>query len=292
MRIFLTGVNGQVGWELNRALLPHAEVYASDVDTLDLLDEPAVRASIRALKPDVIINTAAYTAVDRAEKEHRELCMKLNGQVPGMLAEEAERVGAWMVHYSTDYVFNGRNGTPQTEEDEPDPINFYGESKLAGDMSVMKNASKHLIFRVSWVYASRGKNFVRTMMNMFNSKREISVVDDQIGTPTWARFIADTTVMAVAKTARVGDAPRAGLYNLVPDGVTTWFRFAREIAKYMNSNCTLKPIASSDYLTPAERPARSILSTEKIKSAFNLSHTPWETCMKLCLDEIEEAGRL
>ncbi|MDR1580837.1 MAG: dTDP-4-dehydrorhamnose reductase, partial [Synergistaceae bacterium] len=248
MRIFLTGAYGQVGWELNRGLLPYGEVFASDQDTLDLLDPDAVRRSVRDFKPNAIINAAAYTAVDRAETE-RDLCLKLNADVPSILAEEAAALGAWMIHYSTDYVFNGDNDRPWTEDDKPDPVNFYGRSKLEGDMAVAEKCPKHLIFRTSWIYASRGSNFPRTMLRLFKGKNELRIVDDQIGSPTWARYIAQATLIALKQANDAGDARLSGVYNLVASGTTSWYNFAREIKDYCGGfeNVTLRPVPSSEY---------------------------------------------
>jgi dTDP-4-dehydrorhamnose reductase len=292
-KFFITGARGQVGWELSRALLPHGEVYACDVDTLDLLDEGAVRAAIRTFAPDAIVNGAAYTAVDRAEEE-RELAMKLNAEVPGFLAEEAERLGALIVHYSTDYVFGGfggGNGHPWAEDDEPDPVNYYGVSKLAGDVTVAAHASRHLIFRTSWLYASRGKNFLRTLLRFFREKNEVRVVDDQTGAPTWARFVADATVAALTSAMRrdAEAASLSGVYNLACRGETTWFGFADAIRRQVGEACAVLPIASEEYPTSAARPAWSVLSTEKIERTFGIRPPHWEACMRLCLDECAEA---
>lgn len=291
-KFFVTGAKGQVGWELRRALLPYGEVYASDADTLDLLDEAAVREAVRSFAPDAIVNAAAYTAVDKAEDE-RDLCMKLNAQVPGVLAEEAERLGAWIAHYSTDYVFDGRSDRPWTEDDEPNPINHYGASKLAGDTAVASRAPRHLIFRTSWVYASRGKNFLRTMLRLFHEKSEVRVVDDQTGAPTWARFIADATAAALTAAMRRGAEATslAGLYNLVCAGETTWFGFADAIRQEAGLDCAVSPIASEAYPTPAVRPAWSVLSADRIERTFGIRPPQWESCMRLCLDECMEVQK-
>jgi dTDP-4-dehydrorhamnose reductase len=292
MRIFLTGAYGQVGWELNRGLLPYGEIFASDKDTLDLLDPAAIRRSVRDFKPNVIINAAAYTAVDRAEAE-RDLCRKLNADVPSVLAGEAAALGAWMVHYSTDYVFNGNNGRPWTEDDTPDPINFYGLSKLEGDMAVAEKCSKHLVFRTSWVYASRGSNFLLTMLRLFKEKNELSIVDDQIGSPTWARYIAQTTLMALKEAHDADDARLSGVYNLAASGTTSWYNFAREIRDYFGGceNVTLRPVPSSEYPTLAARPRWSVLSAEKLGRVFGIHSVSWREAMKLCLDEIKGAQK-
>jgi dTDP-4-dehydrorhamnose reductase len=292
MRIFLTGAYGQVGWELNRGLLPYGEIFASDKDTLDLLDPAAVRRSVRDFKPNAIINAAAYTTVDRAETE-RELCRKLNAEVPAILAEEAAALDAWMIHYSTDYVFNGNNDRPWTEDDKPVPVNFYGQSKLEGDMAVAETCPKHLVFRTSWVYASRGSNFLRTMLRLFKEKNELRIVDDQIGSPPWARYIAQTTLMALQAAHDAADVKLSGVYNLVASDVTSWYNFAREIRDYYGGfeNVTLRPIPSSEYPTPAARPKWSVLSAEKLGRVFGIHPAPWREAMKLCVDEIKGAQK-
>jgi len=294
-KIFLTGAYGQVGWELNRALLPHGVIHACDKDTLDLLDEDAIRKTVREFKPSVIMNTAAYTAVDKAESD-RGLCRKLNVSVPEILAQEAEKLGAWMVHYSTDYVFNGKNDRPWREDDEPDPVNFYGLTKLEGDRAVAENASKHLIFRTSWVYASRGSNFLLTMLRLFAEKKELRIVNDQIGAPTWARYIAQSTVMALMSAIEADDAGLSGVYNLVASGTVTWYDFACAIKECAGGNqqfpaLNLKPIPSAEYPTPAARPEWSVLSLEKIQSVFGIHTASWQDAMKLCIDEVKEKVR-
>ncbi|MDR2779591.1 MAG: dTDP-4-dehydrorhamnose reductase [Synergistaceae bacterium] len=289
MRIFLTGAYGQVGWELSRTLMPYGEIYACDKDTLNLLDEPEVRRAVRDFSPNVIINAAAYTAVDRAESD-RELCDKLNIGVPGILAEEAERLGAWMVHFSTDYVFNGKNDHPWTEDDAPDPVNYYGRSKLGGDTAIAENSSKHLIFRTSWVYAARGSNFLLTMLRLFAQKDELRIVDDQTGTPTLARYIAQAVSIALRQAFAEDDAALSGVYNLVASGATSWYNFAREIRDYAGGFAKVKlmPIASEEYPTPAARPKWSVLSVEKIRRVFGVYPAHWMNAMRLCIDEIKE----
>ena len=288
MRIFLTGAYGQVGWELNRGLLPYGEIFASDKDTLDLFDPAAVRRSVRDFKPNAIINAAAYTAVDRAETE-QDLCRQLNAEIPAVLAEEAAALGAWMVHYSTDYVFNGDNDRPWTEDDKPDPVNFYGRSKLEGDTAVAGICPKHLVFRTSWVYTSRGSNFPLTMLRLFKEKNELRIVDDQIGSPTWARYIAQATLMALQGAHDTDDMRLSGVYNLVASSTTSWYNFAREIRDYFGGfeNVTLHPVPSSEYPTSAARPKLSVLSTEKIGRVFGIHPAPWRDAMKLCLDEVK-----
>jgi dTDP-4-dehydrorhamnose reductase len=289
MRVFLTGAYGQVGWELNRALLPYGEVFACDKDTLGLTDERAIRVAVRDFKPDVVINAAAYTAVDKAETE-RELCRKLNAAVPETLAEEAERLGAWMVHFSTDYVFNGESSRPWTEDDEPDPVNYYGRSKLEGDIAVARAASKHLIFRTSWVYASRGSNFLLTMLRLFRERKEVRVVNDQIGAPTWARYIAGGAIAALVQARDADDAGLSGVYNLVAGGAASWSDFAAEIKNLAGGfdGVNVVPIPAAEYPAPAARPKWSVLSLEKIRRVFGVYPVHWRDAAKLCVAEVME----
>ncbi|GHV44085.1 NAD(P)-dependent oxidoreductase [Synergistales bacterium] len=282
------GSSGQVGWELNRGLLPYGVVKACDKDNLDLLNESEIRGAVREFKPNVIINAAAYTAVDRAETD-RETCRALNVTAPGVMAEEAEKRGAWMVHYSSDYVFNGRNTRPWTEDDEPDPINYYGQSKLEGDLAIMRNSSRYLIFRTSWVYASRGSNFLLTMLRLFANKNEVRVVNDQIGAPTWARYLAQATLLSLKQAMNNDDAGLSGVYNLVASGSTSWYDFAREIKEYAGGfDVSVNPISSAEYPVPAPRPEWSVLSLEKIERVFGVYAAPWRDAARLCIDEIKE----
>ncbi|GHV26821.1 dTDP-4-dehydrorhamnose reductase [Synergistales bacterium] len=293
-RVFITGSRGQVGWELRRALAPFGVIEAHDLDTLDLLDERAAREAVRKFKPDVIINAAAYTAVDKAESD-KETCRLLNTAAPAALADEAEKLGAWMVHYSTDYVFGGNkdgNGRPRTEDDAPAPANYYGETKLAGDMAIRERASKHLIFRTSWVYASRGSNFLLTMLRLFEKGGEIRVVDDQIGSPTWARYLADVTAMSLRRAMERG--PRvSGVYNVTSAGSVSWFGFAGEILEYSREmfpavDAVLLPIPSEEYPTAAARPKWSVLSADKAARVFGIRAVPRKDAARLCIDEVKE----
>jgi dTDP-4-dehydrorhamnose reductase len=301
MRIMLTGPGGQVGWELNRSLTPYGVVGAYGSDALNLSDEPAIREAVRGFRPDVIVNAAAYTAVDRAETE-RDACRRLNAEAPGVLAEEAEKLGAWLIHFSTDYVYGGKGGRPWREDDEPCPVNYYGESKLAGDIAVSARSRRHLIFRTSWVYASRGSNFLLTMLRLFaadradqknGKKREVHVVDDQVGAPTWARFLAQAATLAIKRAVELDDTRVSGVYHLVCGGSTSWYGFAREILEYAGKyfgvdRLALIPIQSKDYVSPAARPAWSVLSTEKSGRAFGVYAVPWQEAARLCMDEIRE----
>ena len=224
-RILLTGRNGQVGWELERTLAPLGEVLAFDRKGFDLAEPDEICHSLRELKPDIIVNAAAYTAVDRAEAES-DMAMAINATAPGIMAEEARRLGALLVHYSTDYVFDGAKSAPYTEEDATGPVNTYGRSKLAGERAIWESGCRHLIFRTSWVYGTRGGNFLRTILRLAAERDELRVVDDQIGAPTWCRMIAEASSLALARP----DVP-VGLYHLAGSGETSWFGFARAILK-------------------------------------------------------------
>lgn len=288
-RTLLFGAKGQVGWELRRVLQAFADVTYYDVDDLDLTNTKELREAIRAIEPEVIINAAAYTAVDRAEEE-RELCMELNADIPGVMAEEAERLGAWMVHYSTDYVYNGKGRGPWREFDEPDPVNFYGVSKLAGDCAILEKCSRYLIFRTSWVYSARGNNFLLTMMNLFRAGRSVRVINDQVGIPTSANFLAAATLL-VLKEAWTSPTNLSGLYNLTPSGEpATWFTFADAIQWYagISPKVEITPIPTEAYPTAARRPAYSVLSTERIRDKFSIHLPDWHICMEFCIDEILE----
>ena len=248
MKVLLTGRTGQVGWELERLL---EEVVATDRGTLDLADDASIQRTLRDKKPQVIINAAAYTAVDKAESE-KDLAFRVNGVAPGILAEEAKRLGALLVHYSTDYVFDGEKKTPYLEDDAPNPLSVYGASKLEGERRIRASGCRHLILRTSWVYAVRGRNF---FLAMKNAKKPLRVVDDQRGVPTSARFLAENSILLIGKNAE-------GLLNLVPSGETTWYGFARAI---LGEQADITPIASREYPTPARRPANSVLDNRRAR---------------------------
>ncbi len=279
LRILLTGRNGQVGWELERALAPAGEVIATDRAALDLADFDAIRRVVRDAKPEVIVNAAAYTAVDKAESEP-ELAMRVNGEAPGVLAEEAKRLGALLVHYSTDYVFDGKKTTPYVEEDEPNPINVYGRTKLAGERAIAASGCRHLILRTSWVYAPRGKNFLLTIVRKARAGEALRVVDDQHGVPTTAAFLAQMTRKILARR----DA--AGLFHLVPGGSTTWCRFARAIVSALGLETNVEAIRTEDYPTVAARPRNSVLVNRKAADEFRLETTPWKPLLERCIAQL------
>lgn len=291
--ILLFGAKGQVGWELHRALQPLGDVVALDYPAIDLSRPEQIRKWIRQTKPHIIINAAAYTAVDKGEEEP-ELVREVNAIAPGIMAEEAKRTGSVLVHYSTDYVFDGSKDTPYTEKDTPNPINAYGRAKLEGDMAIQAADIPHLILRTSWVYAARGKNFMLTILRLAREKEEIRVVDDQIGSPTWCRMIAGATAQMLCqgmKDPRGFFNERGGLYNLSSMGAISWFDFAKAILMHDPKKADHKvkrliPVSTKEYPTKAGRPAYSVLSCQRAKSVFGIHITEWETALKLAMDEI------
>lgn len=275
MRVLLTGKDGQVGWELERALTPLGEIIATGRAMLDLADVDAIRRLVRETKPEVIVNAAAYTAVDRAEEES-DLAMRVNGVAPGVLAEEAKRLGALLVHYSTDYVFDGTKPSPYVEEDSPNPINAYGRSKLAGERAIEAVGGAHLILRTSWVYAPRGRNFFLTIANKARTGDPLRVVDDQRGVPTSAAFLAASTTALLCRRDR---ARLRGLYHLVPAGQTTWCGFARAIVAQLGLSVEVHAIASADFPTPAARPKNSVLDAGRIMRELGIECPTWEVLL-------------
>ncbi len=287
MKILLTGRNGQVGWELERALAPLGEVVATDRSTLDLAREDQIRSVVRAVKPDVILNAAAYTAVDKAESEP-ELAMRINGFAPGVLAEEAKRLGALLVHYSTDYVFDGKKATPYVEEDEPNPLNVYGRTKLEGERAVRAAGSRHLILRTSWVYAARGRNFFLAIAAKVRASERLRVVDDQTGVPTPAALLAASSA---AILRRAEPDASGNLYHLVPAGWTTWCGFARAIVAALGLEAEVEAIASDQYPTRAVRPRHTVLDNRRVGATFGLVLPAWQTPLADCVQQYGAAAR-
>ncbi len=272
MKILLTGRNGQVGWELERALAPLGEVIATDRATLDLADPDAIRRVVREVKPQIIVNAAAYTAVDKAESEP-ELAMRINGFAPGVLAEEAKRLGALLVHYSTDYVFDGEKTTPYIEEDEPNPINVYGKSKLHGERAILTSGCRHLIMRTSWVYGARGSNFLLAILRKARNSRELRVIADQVGTPTTADLVARSTLAAVTGLVRAPEL--SGIYHIAARGDTSWYGFARAILSGVGISATVIPIKSSEFQSVAARPLYSVLDVARFVRTFDFEPPMW-----------------
>lgn len=293
MKILLTGKNGQVGWELQRTLATLGEVVATDSREMDLADPDAIRKAIREIEPGLIVNAAAYTAVDRAEAE-AELAMAINGTAPGIMAEEAKKLNAAIVHYSTDYVFDGTKPSPYLEEDVPSPLNVYGQTKLAGERAVQAAGAPHLILRTSWVYGARGKNFLLTMQRLAKERDELKIVADQTGAPTWSRLIAEATAQVLAQCfAPIHHSPftideTTGIYHLTNAGRTSWFGFAQAILE--SAPVRLAPIATEDYPLPARRPPNSLLSNDKLRETFGIALPAWDEALRLCLAEAARSG--
>ena len=286
--ILLIGRIGQVGWELRRTLAPLGKVIAVDFPEIDLTDGSSIRKWVQEASPNIVINAAAYTAVDKAETDF-ERCHLINGVAPGILAEEAKRAQAFLVHYSTDYVFDGTKQTPYVEQDLPNPAGVYGRSKLSGDQAVQQVGVPHLIFRLCWVYGARGQNFMLTMMRLAREREKLRVVRDQIGCPTWSRMIAETTTLALQRVLHASHpSALSGLYHLAASGQTSWHGFAHAIVNLMPAEgkkcATVEPITTSDYPTPARRPAFSVLSCEKLIRTFGLRLPDWEASLKQVLE--------
>lgn len=299
MKILLLGREGQVAWELRRTLAPLGELVAVDRRTpgltTDLTDMDSVRRAIRTVGPDLVVNAAAYTAVDRAEHE-AELAWRINAEAPGVIAAEVKRLGSGLIHYSTDYVFGGGSAAePFSEDHREQPQSVYGQSKWAGEEAIRDSNVPHVILRTAWVYGQRGRNFLLTMLRLLKEREHISVVDDQRGSPTWSRLIAEATAALVVQCRdgsafRPGDA--VGTYHLTCSGDTTWCGFARQIRiEAQKRGLVAEPcagitgITTSDYPTPARRPAYSVLATEKLAHRFGLRLPHWEAALSLCLDD-------
>jgi dTDP-4-dehydrorhamnose reductase len=289
MRILLLGKNGQVGWELQRALSVLGEVVALDRHpvltaygtlTGDLSDLVGLRNTIRSVRPDVIVNAAAYTAVDKAESE-RELARTVNALASQVMAEEAKRADALLVHYSTDYVFDGSGTTPWKETDAVAPVNYYGATKLEGEQLIVASGCKHLIFRTSWVYAARGNNFAKTMLRLAKDRQSLNVIADQIGVPTGAELLADTAVAALQQTLVKPEL--CGIYHLAPSGETSWHAYATYVIEFARDKGeslaveTISPIPTAEYPTPASRPLNSRLNTQKLRDSFSLHLPDWQS---------------
>ncbi len=295
MKLLLLGKGGQVGWELQRSLAPLGELVALDFDSTDFhadFSRPEQLAdTVRQVRPDVIVNAAAHTAVDKAESEP-EFARKLNATSPGVVAQAAQEIGALMVHYSTDYVFDGSGTAPWKETDATGPLSVYGRTKLEGEQLVAQHCTKHLIFRTSWVYAARGGNFAKTMLRLARERDKLTVIDDQFGAPTGAELLADITAHAIRATLQ--DPSKAGLYHAIAGGETTWYGYARyvlELAQQAGVELKAGPqqveaVPTSAFPTPATRPHNSRLDTSKLQAAFGLVLPPWQNGVARMLREI------
>ncbi|WP_287029222.1 dTDP-4-dehydrorhamnose reductase [Pseudomonas sp. UBA6310] len=285
MRILVTGRNGQVAQALQRSLAPLGELSVLGSEQLDLQDVDAIRREVRALRPALIVNAAAHTAVDLAQSEP-DKAFAINATAPGVLAEEAAALGAALIHYSTDYVFDGAKPAPYLESDAPNPLGVYGQSKLAGERAIQAVGGEHLILRTSWVYSTQGRNFLLTMQKLLAERDELKVVDDQIGAPTWADSIAEATA-ALVRRWQAGTPGSWGLYHFSAGGETSWFGFAQAIAAHLAAQNRLRarllPIPSSDYPTPAPRPLNSRLDCTRLQREWDVSLPDWRAALAQCL---------
>ncbi|SIS08478.1 dTDP-4-dehydrorhamnose reductase [Sphaerotilus natans] len=298
MKILLLGQGGQVGWELQRALAPLGEVVGLDHDSTELHGDfsrpEALAATVAAVKPDLIVNAAAHTAVDKAESEP-ELARAINATAPGVLARCAAETGAWLVHYSTDYVFDGSGETARDEQAATGPLSVYGQTKLEGEELIRASGCRHLILRTSWVYAARGGNFARTMLRLAAERERLTVIDDQIGAPTGADLLADLTAQMVRtamSTAAGSDLDLSGVYHAVASGETSWHGYASFVIERARQKGrelkvqTIDPVPTSAFPTPAQRPHNSRLSTHKLQQVFGLRLPPWQQGVERMLTEI------
>ncbi|OGB20890.1 MAG: dTDP-4-dehydrorhamnose reductase [Burkholderiales bacterium RIFCSPLOWO2_02_FULL_57_36] len=300
MKILLVGKNGQVGYELERSLQGIGEIVSVDRTKMDLANLRQVRDIVQQIKPSLIINSAAYTAVNEAESES-ELAMCINGDAPGVMAEEAFKLGATMIHYSTDYVFDGAKRGPQgelvayTEEDVPNPINIYGKTKLAGEKLIVASGCPYLIFRTSWIYGTRGENFLLTMLRLAQENDELSVIADQYGAPTWSRTVSAVTSRILREAFHSKKTTKwwegiSGIYHLTSQGNTTWFGFAQAIMMKAaqlglldKQAPSIRPISTKDYSTPVLRPLNSLLNSERLARSFGISCPAWQDSLSKCL---------
>lgn len=302
LKIVIVGRNGQLAWEANQRFQGLGQVICVGRPELDLINIEGVREEIRRIKPSVLVNAAAYTAVDQAESEP-EVAMKINSEAPAVMAEEAKRLSALFITYSTDYIFDGKSALPYKESDSPSPLNMYGASKLSGERAVEAVGGSHLIFRTSWVYGARGKNFLKTILRLAAERPELKIVDDQVGAPTWSRDLADATRKIIeqlgARSALekipLGEAlgNRRGIYHMTSAGSVSWFGFAAAIVDEMGKRglskdklATVVPIPSSEYPTPTARPHNSRLCNEKLKAAFGVTLPPWRESLAAVMDEL------
>jgi dTDP-4-dehydrorhamnose reductase len=295
VKILLTGKNGQIGWELAHALAPLGEVIAFDRGSLDLAAPDQIVGAVRSVRPDVLVNAAAYTAVDRAESEP-DAAHAVNAAAVAILAEEAKRVHALLIHFSTDYVFDGVKDTPYVEEDRPNPINVYGRSKLAGEQAIRSIDGPHLILRTSWVYATRGRNFFLTIRRLLREKEEVRVVSDQMGAPTSAQVLGDVTAELLGRHGAAGLGDAGGVYHVTTRGYTSWHGFATEIARLelpgLQDPPRIVPIASDQYPSPARRPGNSCLSNEKLLRCFAVELPRWEACLEALHGRLQRGAQL
>ncbi len=292
MRILITGPDGQVGWECQRSLQAIGELYCVGRAQCDLTRPDDIRAVVRQTAPDLIVNAAAYTAVDRAESEPA-LARAVNAEAPAVLAEEALRLGAALIHLSTDYVFDGRKPSPYAEDDAVGPLSVYGMTKWEGEQAVRSSGAAAIILRTSWIYADRGQNFVRTIIRLARERDELRIVDDQWGAPTWARSVADGIAAIAARaghdraSAAASFAQRGGTFHMTAGGKTTWYQFAQQILLQVKDPTrrlkSIMPIPSASYPTPARRPGNSVLSCARLAQQWAVALPPWDTALEWAL---------
>lgn len=296
MKILLLGKNGQVGWELQRALAPLGELVALDFDSpgplsADFSKPESLAATVRAVAPQIIVNAAAHTAVDKAESEP-ELARAINASAVGVIAREAAAIGAWLAHYSTDYVFDGSGSTPWLEDSPTGPLSVYGQTKLEGEEAIRASGVRHLIFRTSWVYAARGGNFAKTMLRLAKERDKLTVINDQIGAPTGADLLADITAHALRAAQQ--QPLLGGTYHAVAAGETSWHGYARHVIEFARAAgqpikvnaIAIEPVPTSAFPTPAKRPGNSRMSTHKLQQAFGLMLPSWQTGVERMLTEV------
>ena len=300
MKILLLGKNGQVGWELQRSLAPLGEIIALDADSKDFCGDftnlQGLTETVRRIAPDIIVNAAAHTAVDKAENEP-ELARTINALAPAALAQEAKRCNAWLIHYSTDYVFDGSGDKPWLETDATAPLSVYGATKLEGEHLIQQSGCKHLIFRTSWVYGARGGNFAKTMLRLAQERDSLNVINDQIGAPTGADLLADITAHAIRSAQLKPEL--SGLYHLVAGGETSWYGYASFVIDYARragiqlkvTADAINPVPTSAFPTPAQRPLNSRLNTRKLQNTFGLHLPHWQAGVTRMLEEILESGK-
>ena len=288
--ILLLGATGQVGHELTRTLAPLGTVHTPDRATVDLSAPASLRQAVSDVEPALIVNAAAYTDVDGAE-DAPEQAAQINAEAPRVLAAAARDAGAWCVHYSTDYVFDGTKRAPYTEDDAPNPISVYARTKRHGEEAIQDAGGRHVILRTSWMYSHRRSNFVRTMLRLAEENDRLTVVDDQIGVPTWAGWCAEATASICDRLLTADDASQAGIYHLTGTGQTSWYGFARAIfAQFGRTDVTVEPVSSDEYATEAARPAYSVLDSSRARSAFDLPDTPWTAQLARFREHVASLG--
>jgi dTDP-4-dehydrorhamnose reductase len=288
-KILIIGKNGQVGWELCRSLQALGEIVHIDYPDIDLSDPKSIRACLHQAQPRIVVNAAAYTAVDKAESEPA-LAQAINATAPGIIAEETKKLGGLLVHYSTDYVYDGAKTEPYVESDQPNPLGVYGRTKLLGDQAVEAAGCNHIILRTSWVYGSRGKNFLLTILRLAKEKPELRIIDDQTGSPTTSRMLAEVTSQILAQLARANDLSIRSLYLASSSGQTTWFGFAKAALDRLLTpdlkRPVLRPISTAEYPLPAPRPAYSVFSKSKLTHDFGLQPPHWLYSLDLVCQEV------